>query len=363
MRRNVKSAISLAAFTGLSCSVPVAAQTLFTTENFREDAALWADPAYYGNNTVAEIVEMQVEGRYGEEGTGEVGALDLASPYPFTTAEEHYAVWLAEAGGGTAHTHETMPDWRGRWIIEEHGLDGGANPASAIAEILTPQYREYYVQEMKATAEGRMWDADAFCLPGGFIASVVNAEEFIVTPDRVWTIGADNAQNYVRWIYTDGSGHSAEEAEYPRWHGESVAFWDGDMLVVHTNQIRGWKGGPSEFSYNLETVERYQRVGEVLEGEITLYDPDVFLRPYHAIMRFEHDTETRPELRPLFNSCTDTNGPAVKVHLDENGLLNERIPGDPLYWDATDERPWGTFFALSDERYQRYLQENGGTAP
>jgi hypothetical protein len=345
-----------------SCGDAPPAPDIFTTDNFREDEALWTDPAYYRNNTVNEFMYMQVEERYAEGGSGEVGAVDLASPYPFTTALEHYQAWLTEASGGTTHTYQTMPDWRGRWLIGETGLDGGRNPASTMAEMLTPQYREAFVQEMKALAEGRIWEPGAFCLPGGYQAAVVSAEEFIVTPDRVWTIGAENAATYIRWIYTDGSGHTPEEARYPRWHGGSVGFWDGDALVVYTNQIRGWKGVPGEFSDNLETIERYQRVGDAITAEVTLYDPEVFVRPYHAKMRFERDQETRPELRPLFNTCTDTNGPSAKVHLDENGLLNERIPGDPLYWDATDDRPWATFFNLSDERYERYLAEAEGSA-
>jgi hypothetical protein len=40
--------------------------------------------------------------------------------------------------------------------------------------------------------------------------------------------------------------------------------------------------------------------------------------------------------------------------MDERGILNERIPGDPLYWDATDPRPWRTYLAESDKRYEQY---------
>ena len=101
-------------------------------------------------------------------------------------------------------------------------------------------------------------------------------------------------------------------------------------------------------------------MGDTIQGEITLYDVEVFVQPFHAKLGFERNLETRPELRPLFNSCTDTNGPSAKVFLDERGILNERLPGDPLYWDATDPRPWGSFFNESDRRYKRYL-EAGGT--
>ncbi|MBM3819754.1 MAG: hypothetical protein FJW14_12180 [Acidimicrobiia bacterium] len=348
----------------------VAQTTIFTTTDFHKDQALWTDPAYYRNNTVAQLRGMAIDfdsgGRgtgqeagaraYGSPGTGKAGALNLATPYPFTTAWDHYQAWLEEARGGTKHTRATVPDWSGRWAGGPAGLTGGGNPASYVASLLTPKYREYFVQEVKAYAEGRVWSPGAFCLPGGFFASL-EAEEFIVTPDRVWTLGAGNGSNTTRWIYTDGSGHSPPEAEFTKWHGESVGFWNGDTLIVHTNQIRGWKGGLSEFTDTLESVERYRRVGDRIEGEITLYDPDVFVRPIHARMTFELDKETRPELRPLYNTCTDTNGPASKVHLDDRGLLNERLPGDPLYWNAADPRPWGTYLTESDRRYERYKSQ------
>jgi hypothetical protein len=355
----------------LWAAAPAAAQTtIFNTKDFRQDRALWTDPAYYRNNTVGQLRGMalnvtaqgdsgqEADARlYDSEGTGRAGAVNLASPYPYKTAWEHYQAWLAEAHGGTKHTKETIPDWSGRWS-GGGGFGGGANPASDIAKMLTPQYQEYFVQDVKASAEGRVWSAGAFCLPGGFF-SAVGAEEFIVTPNRVWTLGEANGSNTTRWIYTDGTGHSPEDFQFAKWHGESIGFWDGDALIVHTNQIRGWKGGLSEFTDNLEAVERYRRVGDMIQGEITLYDPDVYVRPVHAKLRFALDRQTRPELRPLFNTCSDTNGPSNKVFMDEHGLLNERLPGDPLYWDTTDPRPWGTWLNESDKRYAQYQKTRG----
>ncbi len=352
----------------LLLAIPASAQTtIFNTRDFRQDRDLWTNPAYYRNNTVGQLRGMAINydsggqgtgqeasaRAYGSEGTGRVGALDLASPYRYTTAWEHYQALLKEANGGTKHTKITIPDWSGRWLGGPSGLNGGRNPASSVAAMLTPKYREYFVQEQKAYTEGRIWSAGAICLPGGFF-SALGAEEFIVTPERVWTLGAGNGSNTTRWIYTDGSGHSSDQFKFAKWHGESIGFWSGDALIVHTNQIRGWKGGLSEFTDNLETVERYRRVGNKIEGEITLYDPEVLVRPVHSKMEFEIDPETRPELRPLYNTCTDTNGPSNKVFMDERGILNERLPGDPLYWDATDPRPWGTYLNESDKRYERY---------
>ncbi|HEY5622220.1 MAG TPA: hypothetical protein VIV14_00555 [Gammaproteobacteria bacterium] len=339
---------------GLAVFGSPAAQDIFSTDDYLADREHWADPAYYRNNTVFEIRDMDRDADFGEEGTGRVGAASLESPYPFTSAWEHYQAWLEEAEGGTRHTRVSIPDWSGRFAGRADRLEGGPNPASSVVPMLQPEYQEAFVQDMVALGTGRTWGANAFCLPGGFMTAVEDAEEFIATPDRVWILAAGNNRNYIRWIYTDDSGHTAEDFQYPKWHGESIGFWDGDALVVHTNQIRGWKGGLTEFSDRLETVERYERVGDTIEGQITLYDPVVLARPSYSRLSFELDTDNRPELRPLYNSCTDTNGPSPKIHMDERGILNERLPGDPLYWDATDPRPWATWLDESDRRYRQY---------
>ena len=361
MRENHFVATSAATLlAGLLFAGPACAQTIFTTEDYRQDRALWTDPAYYRNNTFAELRDMQEESRYGEEGSAQDGALDLASPYPYANAWEHYRAWLEAAGGGTTHTYETMPDWRGFWgNADAPALRGGDNPASAVAAVLTPQHREYFVQAVKAAAEGRDWWPGAFCLPTGFISSLTSTDEFIVSPHRVWILGSSNNRNYTRWIYSNDSGHVGGEYRFPKWLGESIGFWDGDALIVHTEQIRGWRNGAFEYTDNMTAVEHYQRVGDTMQGEITLYDPEVFVRPFHAKITYRVNREEPPELRPLFNTCTDTNGPSSKVFLSDQGLVTERLPGDPLYWDPTDERPWATFFDLGEERYRRAM---GGAA-
>jgi hypothetical protein len=106
-----------------------------------------------------------------------------------------------------------------------------------------------------------------------------------------------------------------------------VGFWNGDTLIVHTNQLKGEKGGLVEYTDNLEAVEKYRRVGDKIEGEITLYDPEVLTRPVTAKLNYTLNKDKRPEKRPLYNTSSDTNGPSPKVFMDANGLLNEHISG------------------------------------
>jgi hypothetical protein len=295
---------------------------------------------------------------YGTPGTAVPSEGPLwKSPFPYTTAKEHYEALKMAANGGTTHTKETIPDWGGRW--EGGGFFGAGNrPPSDIVKVLKAPYDEYYVQEQKAGSEGRIWGAGSFCLPNGFFGAT-GFEEIVVAPHRVWTLSSGNGSNSIRWIYTD-SGHSPDELHFPKWHGESAGFWDGNKLVVYTNQIRGWKGGVSEFSDNLEVIERYRRVGNRIEAEITAYDPEVFTGPVHAKMNWTLETDNTPQTRPLYNTCTDTNGPSTKVYLDENGFLNERLTGEGDYqWDVADKRPWGTWYTESDRRYKAYLARGG----
>lgn len=377
MRKTAMAVAAIgSALAGLSLSVLAAEQTtIFNTKDFRKDKALWTNPAYYRNNTPSELAGMalnimpyQDSGQigaarlHGSEGTGKAGATNLASPYQFKSAVEHYQAWLKEAKGGTKHTRATAPDWGGIWS-PALGEEGGRGPASDTVKYLTPRYQEYYVQQYKAWSEARIWTPQSMCLPRGFFG-FLEVQEFIVTPTKVWMLSATNTENTVRWIYTDGSGHAPAQFQFPKWNGSSIGFWNGDALIVHTNQIKGWKGGPGgEFSDRLETVERYRRVGDRIDGEMTLYDPEAFVGPAFQRLSFTLSRDTNPENRPFYNTCTDTNGPSPAVYLDENGFLNSHVVGDPGFtWDPNDPRPWGTALTESDRRYQAYLAR-GGKSP
>jgi hypothetical protein len=334
---------------GVLCTAIGAAETLFTTSDYRQDREQWTDPAYYRHNTARQLTDMQVENRYGEEGSG-ANEYTITSPYDYETSWEHYQAWLKEAGGGTKHTLETLPNWDGLWTVRRNWLDSRRVQAATIAAALTPRYREYYVQQVKAESEGRHWWPAAFCLPDGFVRGVWRGpKEFVVRPQKVWIISSMLAETQIRWVHTDGRNHPPEALQYPRWQGESIGFWNGDALVVHTNQIRQWNTTHSMFEWSdrMSAVERYERIGDTIVGEITFYDPTAFLEPLHAKLTFDL-VEADSGVSMSYDTCTDTNGPSSNVYVDEGGFLDERVPGDPGYWDPTDPRPWAAHYMLGE---------------
>lgn len=321
--------------------------TIFTTQNWLEDRELWDDPAYYRFNTPVNLEDMG-EGAivYGEAGDPsiDIDPSELVSPYPYQTSEEHYGAWLEAANGGTQHTRETLPDWSGYWTGGRNWLNMRNIQASTVVPLLTPQYQEYYVQQLKAEAEARAWWPASFCLPEGppryWTRGVANL--FQVTPQAVSIIIPDfsRANIGMRWVETTGRGHAPEEQWIPGFMGESIGFWDGDALVVHTNQLRGWMHGHGELEYTdeLTIVERYQRVGDTIEAEATLYDPIAFAQPLHTTAVLELGEEPASL---AWSYCSISIGPSINTYFDEEGYLQERTPMDPMWWNPTEPRPWG----------------------
>lgn len=99
----------------------------------------------------------------------------------------------------------------------------------------------------------------------------------------------------------------------------------------------------------MTAVERYERKGDELVGEVTLYDPEAFLYPLHARLRFT----LNPTDRMIFSTCTDTNGPSSNIFVRPDGIVDERVPGDPGYWDPNDPRPWAKHYAIGERRQSR----------
>jgi hypothetical protein len=102
--------------------------------------------------------------------------------------------------------------------------------------------------------------------------------------------------NYgVRYIYTDGRSLPPQGEPQPWWYGYSVGRWEGDTLVVETNNLRGAESGPfdgwldvrgSPYSEQARFVERFRRpIFGKLEIDVTVDDPKAYTRPWSVTIK------------------------------------------------------------------------------
>jgi hypothetical protein len=272
-------------------------------------------------------------------------------PGAFDTACDQYQARLAAAGGGTTHTFETIPDWSGIW---ENAPGTGFSPrpgerflgrgmATETSMKLTPLYAAEHEQRMRWGEQGRDFDPITWCLPTGFPRwlSEPFIKEYLPTPDR--TLLMNEMNNETRRIYTDGRGHVPEEFAYPLWFGDSIGFWDGPTLVIHTNNLKAnlYQREQPAHSDKIETVEEWTEIREgLMEVKVSIYDPEALLEPHHLIRYYRTIDDQGGALRMNHWSCAE-NQPVVRT--SDGGSTFGVLPGQEDAPDLTDAETWLAF--------------------
>jgi hypothetical protein len=92
-----------------------------------------------------------------------------------------------------------------------------------------------------------------------------------------------------RLIYLDGRRLPPQGEPQPWWYGYSVGRWEGDTLVVETNNLRGAEDGPFDgwldvrgtpYTNQAKFIERFRRpMFGKLEIDVTIEDVKAFTRP------------------------------------------------------------------------------------
>nr|PZN62156.1 MAG: hypothetical protein DIU62_12595 [Pseudomonadota bacterium] len=162
---------------------------------------------------------------------------------------------------------------------------GGAPPAMPrftrpAPPKLTPEYQKRY-EEWRRRFEAGNPEPDIVtqCLAFGIVRFGTMPVEIIQTPGQI-TMNLGVLHD-IRRIYLDGIGHTV--GADPSFNGDSVGRWEGDTLVVETNNIRAATIDRDGIPYSdkLTVVEKIRRVApDRLEIEMTLTDPEAFLEPY-----------------------------------------------------------------------------------
>ena len=251
----------------------------------------------------------------------------------YASSWDEFQAMRAAAHGGARMTWKTLPDWTGLWT-HDSGFNfdpkqQGAEPTAA----LTPEYKARFDLKIANIKKGIEWDPLSACLPAGFPRWALEPflREYVLRPEEAWLILEQNAE--IRRVYTDGRGHVPDDEAYPNWEGDSVGFWDGDTLVIHTKDLRGgqYQRLQPEYSDQATTVERMRKIGpDEIEDIIDVYDPLALTRPWHV--RHTYRRVRTPNLRINHWSCEENNN-TVRT---DNGSTAIVLPGEKGYRDPSN---------------------------
>jgi hypothetical protein len=366
--------------------VPAGVQALpidiFTSKDFYKDRDLWKDPRYFRCNSPQGLENQRgavMAAMIGKDPprTAAWGLCDrglpreaIVSPYTFKTAQAHYEGLLAETtkrGGPTKHTYATVPgELNGRYapsnFIENWYSMMLAVQFPTVLSVLTPEYQKRMVQDAyhQAVSNAPQW-VSQYCWPEGFIrrwysAAIQFPLSVIVTPSMVQVM-AGVADNFVTNIHIgrqfrmDGVVPRLGP-DVPRWFGETIGFWDKDVLVTWTSNIQGWSAhGAFEISSKMQTIEIYAPVRDAkrkvtaLNHETIFYDPEALVEPIRIVRNYARLGEFTEGDPNVYIRCIPTIMPV-------KGKATPVSPGNVIEYEVPDMygRPWA-------QMWEKYYEE------
>jgi hypothetical protein len=170
----------------------------------------------------------------------------------------------------------------------------GKQPTFRVADTDNPNLTQFAKDELRKSNDevlrGKaMYARESRCWSTGVPTYLLNPAQptfFLQAPDKVTMIWQMDHQ--VRRVYLN-MPHS--ENPKPSWYGESVGYYEGDTFVVDTigqNTKTFVDNYRTPHSEKLHVVERYRLVdeGRILQAEVTIEDPDVFIEPLQVLHRW-----------------------------------------------------------------------------
>ena len=154
--------------------------------------------------------------------------------------------------------------------------------------------------QAKRAAEGGLNDPDGLCMPQGPLQYHVDPQPLKIVQTSTQILILYESNYGLRTIYMDGRALPPLGGPQPFWHGYSVGRWDGDTLVVQSNNFHGvdpavfrgvepksfygvgWldhRGSP--YTEAMTLTERFQRVDfGHLNIDMTVDDPKAYTKPF-----------------------------------------------------------------------------------
>jgi len=233
------------------------------------------------------------------------------------SAAELYKALQEEAKGGQRLEPNNLPDWRGvytRAPVPGFSFDPDQPPDGLPPAKLTPEFHAKMLKRIEEVKRGIEWDPISTCAPPGHPRWLTEPflREFIVTPDQTWLV--NEMVNDIRRIYTDGRDHVPEADRYPLYNGDSIGFWDGKKLVIHTNQLQAgmYQRSQPDYTDQVETVEIWSKADDkTLRADVWVYDPPALLEPWFTRQSYAQLDNSAKDLRIRYWNCAENQNNSV----------------------------------------------------
>jgi hypothetical protein len=88
----------------------------------------------------------------------------------------------------------------------------------------------------------------------------------------------------------DGRDHPSAADAYPLDYGDSIGFWSGHTLVIHTSQVKAgiFHRNDPQYSDSLEAVEVWRKTDPTtVQADVWVYDPVTLEEPWHVQQTFK----------------------------------------------------------------------------
>ena len=226
-------------------------------------------------------------------------------------------------GGAINPDPHNLPDWTGVWTREASPFeyDPDQKPGGLPTAKLTPKYQEQLDKILAMRKKGIEYDPISACgVPPGMPRWLAEPflREFVNTPSE--TLLINESGNDIRRVYTDGRGHPPKEDQYALYNGDSIGFWDGDKLVVHTDEMMEgiYQRGQPTHSDQVQTVEIWQVTDpKTMDVFVWIYDPPSLEQPWFMRQRYKRLTNTDKSLRIRYWACGEN--PNNDITKEKNG--------------------------------------------
>jgi len=138
------------------------------------------------------------------------------------------------------------------------------------------------------TGDPRHDEPRDFCLPAGFPSGMLSANAVRFVQNKGFLVMAHEFQAMTRLIPLDGRPHRT--GIEPGFYGDPVGHWEGDTLVIETNNFKRWSlddyfyTNPKEYRMHSDAMVTTEHIKwkdpKTLSYVLTIDDPKIFTKPW-----------------------------------------------------------------------------------